>query len=171
MSDGEPVANRRYASIKYWTLKSLRLFARSRRTDSQLPANHETIATAVGMRSVNIGAYRLARLAISPRPSNLRSAVSKVNLSTFAVAAKNRSAGSACDNGNAMPTLTISRVRGASRNCSAARSTQIKGFSTRTRPFCISVRASHTLTGDSHNSLSPDDSTVAARFPIRAGSS
>lgn len=114
-------------------------------------------------------AYRLAKVAISPMPSSLRSAVTKVNLSTLAVAARNLSAGSACGNGRARPTLTISRVKGASRICSAARSTHSKGSAIRILPFCISVRASQTLTGDNQSSLAGFDNSVSTRLLSRAG--
>src|SRR5258708_432390 len=113
---------------------------------------------------------RLARVAMSPRPSNLWSAVTRVSFRIFAVAAKKRSAGSARDKDRAMPVLTISRVKGASRSCSDARSTHENGVSTRIRPFCISTNASQTLTEDSQSSLLGSDNSARVRRPNRLGS-
>src|SRR5580692_6518929 len=67
--------------------------------------------------------YRLARLAISPSPSSALSAVTRVRFRTFAVAAKKRSAGSACGSDRTKLMRTISWVRGASLICEAALST------------------------------------------------
>ena len=67
---------------------------------------------------------RFANVAMSPKPRSFRSAVTKVSANTLAVAARNRSAGSAWLNCNPSAVTTTSCVKGASRNPSAICSTQ-----------------------------------------------
>jgi hypothetical protein len=51
--------------------KSLRLFARSRLTESQQPANQETIATTVGMSSVSMRSLSVSQAGDFPETKQL----------------------------------------------------------------------------------------------------
>src|SRR6476646_7494170 len=67
---------------------------------------------------------RFAIVAISPNPRSLLSAVAKVRFTTFAVAARNLSAGSPWGRGILCDSTAISCVRGASRKGAVLNATQ-----------------------------------------------
>ncbi len=93
---------------------------------------------------------QLAKVAISPNPSNSLSAVTRVKSNTKAVAARKPSVGSWCARFN---SRAISWVSGASRKGAVALAIHSpRSPCRRILPLARRVRASQVLIGDSHSS-------------------
>ena len=103
----------------------------------------------------NHAIQRFARVAISPKPSSLVSAVAKVRPKTLAVAARKRSAGSLRPHDNCTAANATSCVSGASWKGEVAFATQSAAPSRRrSLPLRARTSTSQVLIGDSQRSFS-----------------
>ena len=119
----------------------------------------------------NHAIQRFARVAISPKPSSLVSAVAKVRPKTLAVAARKRSAGSLRPHDNCTAANATSCVSGASWKGEVAFATQSAAPSRRrSLPLRARTSTSQVLIGDSQRSFSLSFSSRARVAPIFASS-